>query len=230
MRVRLLRFWRRLVPPISLEDRAEVQVRLRDASDPSFDFFLFVLLSATIATLGLLIDSPATIIGAMLVAPLMSPIIGIGLASITGDTKLLTSSTSSLIRGAVLAVLLAFLLTWLNGFLPFASLHSDELTRELLARTLPSPIDLSIALAGGLAAAFALALPNLSAALPGVAIATALMPPLCTVGACPRPGPPRPGWRGFSALHHQRGHHRFCGHHIVLSAGIWTPDDQTAHL
>ena len=66
MRVRLLRFWRRLVPPISLEDRAEVQVRLRDASDPSFDFFLFVLLSATIATLGLLIDSPATIIGALI--------------------------------------------------------------------------------------------------------------------------------------------------------------------
>jgi uncharacterized hydrophobic protein (TIGR00271 family) len=184
MRVRLLRFWRRLVPPISREDRAEVQVRLRDSSDPSFDFFLFVLLSATIATLGLLIDSPATIIGAMLVAPLMSPIIGIGLASITGDTTLLRSSISSLIRGALLAILLAFLLTWLNGFLPFASLQSDELTRELLSRTLPSPIDLSIALAGGLAAAFALALPNLSAALPGVAIATALMPPLCTVGAC----------------------------------------------
>jgi uncharacterized hydrophobic protein (TIGR00271 family) len=184
MRVRLLRFWRRLVPPISLEERAEVQVRLRDSSDPSFDFFLFVLLSATIATLGLLIDSPATIIGAMLVAPLMSPIIGIGLASITGDTTLLTGSTSSLIRGAVLAIILAFLLTWVNSFLPFASLQSNDLTQELLARTLPSPIDLSIALAGGLAAAFALALPNLSAALPGVAIATALMPPLCTVGAC----------------------------------------------
>ncbi|MBW8012720.1 MAG: hypothetical protein FVQ83_16000 [Chloroflexi bacterium] len=66
-----------MVPPISREARAEVQVQLRDASAPDFDYFVLVFLSCMIATFGLLIDSAATIIGAMLVAPLMSPILGI---------------------------------------------------------------------------------------------------------------------------------------------------------
>jgi len=179
-RVRIRHIIRKLIKPISLERRAEVQVMLRDASHPDFDFFLLVVMSCVIATLGLLIDSPATIIGAMLVAPLMSPIIGIGLASITGDSHLLTNAASALARGAILATLIAFILTWGNSFLPFISFQA--LPVEVMARTHPSPIDLLIALAGGVAAAFALAQPNLSAALPGVAIATALMPPLCTIG------------------------------------------------
>jgi uncharacterized hydrophobic protein (TIGR00271 family) len=175
-------FWRRMIPPISEGRREEVQAQLRDSSHPDFDFFLLVLLSSVIATLGLLIGSPAVIIGAMLVAPLMSPIIGLGLASIRGDDRLLRDALSALLRGAFLSILIAFLLAWFNTFMPFLDLQADELPREIMSRTQPSPIDLAIALAGGLAAAFALAMPNISAALPGVAIATALMPPLCTVG------------------------------------------------
>lgn len=180
LRIRLLYQWRRLSKSIDQERRGEVRILLRESSHPSFDFFLLVVLSCVIATLGLLIDSPATIIGAMLVAPLMSPIIGMGLASIVGDGRLLGDATSALIRGAALAVLISFLITFSNHFLPFISLQ--ELPSEVLARTHPGPIDLGVALAGGLAAAYALAQPNLSAALPGVAIATALMPPLCTIG------------------------------------------------
>jgi uncharacterized hydrophobic protein (TIGR00271 family) len=175
-------FWRRMIPPVSEERREEVQAQLRDSSHPDFDFFLLVLLSSVIATLGLLIGSPAVIIGAMLVAPLMSPIIGLGLASIRGDDRLARDAFSALLRGAVLSILIAFLLTWVNIYLPFLDLRADELPMEIMSRTQPSPIDLVIALAGGLAAAFALAMPNISAALPGVAIATALMPPLSTVG------------------------------------------------
>ena len=182
LRVLVRHYLRRIVPRISLERRAEVQVQLRQASQPGFDFFLLVFLSCVIATLGLLVDSPAVIIGAMLVAPLMAPIIGLGLASITGDSRLLRDSTISLVRGAALAILISFLLTWINSHLPFISLQGSELTQEVMARVRPSPLDLGIALAGGLAAAFALAMPNISAALPGVAIATALMPPLCVVG------------------------------------------------
>jgi uncharacterized hydrophobic protein (TIGR00271 family) len=177
----MIRFiFRKVVKPVSLERRAEVQVQLRESCTPDFDFFLMVVLSAVIATLGLLTDSAAVIIGAMLVAPLMSPIIGIGLASLTGDARLFRDSGVALARGALLAILMAALLTWVNSFLPFITLQ--EVPGEVLSRTHPSPIDLTIALAGGLAAAYALALPSLSAALPGVAIATALMPPLCTVG------------------------------------------------
>ena len=180
LRVRTLHYWRKLVPPITLKRRGDIQVQLRDSSTPDFDYFVLVLLSCAIATFGLLTDSPATIIGAMLVAPLMSPVIGVGLASITGDSQLLRAAAGALLRGAILAILLAFVLTWSNSNLPFISLQ--ELPGEVMMRTRPSPIDLGIALAGGLAAAFALAQPNLSAALPGVAIATALMPPLCTGG------------------------------------------------
>jgi uncharacterized hydrophobic protein (TIGR00271 family) len=169
-----------LVHPLSAIERKEVLADIAAQASPGFDFFLLVVLSCSIATLGLVTNSPAVIIGAMLLAPLMSPIIGIGLASIIGDDKLIRSSVLALLIGAVLAILLSFLMTLVNRFLPFVALQ--ELPAEVLARIRPTPIDLGIALAGGLAAAYAMTRPNLSAALPGVAIATALMPPLCTVG------------------------------------------------
>ena len=97
LRVRMRHYWRRLIPQIDLDRRAEVQIQLRESSNPDFAFFLLVILSCVIATLGLLTDSAAVIIGAMLVAPLMSPIIGLGLSSITGDARLLQDSAASLI-------------------------------------------------------------------------------------------------------------------------------------
>ena len=176
----IIHLFRKVVKPVTLERRAEVQVQLRDACTPDFDFFLLVVLSAVIATLGLLTNSAAVIIGAMLVAPLMSPIIGIGLASLTGDARLFRDSGVALGRGALFAVLMAIILAWSNRYLPFVTLQ--ELPVEIMSRTRPSPIDLTIALAGGMAAAFAMAMPSISAALPGVAIATALMPPLGVIG------------------------------------------------
>jgi len=179
-RITVRKWWRGVIRPISVERRAEVQVQLRNDSSPDFGFFLLVVLSGVIATLGLLVNSPAIIIGAMLVAPLMSPIIGLGLASITGDNRLMRDSASSLFRGALMAILISFLVTLGNRNLPFIVLQ--DLPEEVIARIRPGPIDLGVALAGGIAAAFALAMPDISAALPGVAIATALMPPLCAAG------------------------------------------------
>ena len=179
-RVRLRYLFRKFVPPVNRERRGEVLVHLRDSAQPDFEYFVLVVLSSMIATLGLLTNSGAVIIGAMLVAPLMSPIIGLGMGSLVGDEKLLKYAVSAIVRGAVIAVIISILLTWLNNALPFVTLQ--ELPIEVISRTSPSPIDLLIALAGGLAAAFALAQPSLSAALPGVAIATALMPPLGVVG------------------------------------------------
>jgi uncharacterized hydrophobic protein (TIGR00271 family) len=140
---------------------------LRNNSRPDFSFFLLVVLSSGIATLGLLTNSPAVIIGAMLVAPLMSPIIGLGLASLTGDATLLRDAASALLRGAIIAVVFSTLLTWIDIQLPFFFFQADNLPGEVLARVRPSPLDLTIALLGGLAAAFALAMPQISAALPG---------------------------------------------------------------
>jgi len=179
-RAMLIHLFRRIVKPVTRERRAEVTIQLRDSSHPDFDFFLLVVLSSIIATSGLLTNSPAVIIGAMLVAPLMSPILGLGLASLTGDAKFFRNAGIALVRGAVVSIAIATILTFFNRLLPFLSFQ--DLPSEVLARVRPSPIDLTIALAGGMAAAFALAMPSISAALPGVAIATALMPPLCTVG------------------------------------------------
>ena len=181
-RTAIRHFWRRIVPPVDLKQRGEVQVHLRDASHPDFSYFLLVFLSSVIATLGLLINSPATIIGAMLVAPLMSPILGLGLGSIRGDDRLLKDAATALLRGAAVAIAITFFLALNNRLMPFVPLIPSDLPSEVLARTHPSPMDLGIAIAGGLAAAFALAMPDISAALPGVAIATALMPPLSVVG------------------------------------------------
>lgn len=176
-----IRYWyRKFLPPVSLDRRGEVRLQLRDSAQPDFDYFVLVVLSSMIATLGLLTNSGAVIIGAMLVAPLMSPIIGLGMGSLTGDEKLLKNAGSAIVRGAIVAIAISVILTWFNNALPFVTLQ--ELPTEVLSRTRPSPLDLLIALAGGLAAAFALAQPSLSAALPGVAIATALMPPLGTIG------------------------------------------------
>jgi uncharacterized hydrophobic protein (TIGR00271 family) len=162
------------------ERRAEVLEQLERASSPTFDFFLLIILSCCIATLGLITNSAAIIIGAMLVAPLMSPILGLSLASVAGQRFMFQRAVIALIEGALLAVALSAMVGLFALALPFDVLN--ELPGEVLARTRPTPFDLGVALAGGAAASYALAQPHLSAALPGVAIATALMPPLCTVG------------------------------------------------
>ncbi|RPI86270.1 MAG: DUF389 domain-containing protein [Chloroflexi bacterium] len=170
----------KLLRPLSYERRLEVQEQLNIASSPGFDFFLLVVLSSCIATFGLITDSAAVIIGAMLVAPLMSPILGLSLASVAGQQHMFRRATVALFEGALMAVVLSAVITWLARMLPFDVL--SDLPHEVFIRTRPTPFDLGIALAGGAAAAYALAQRHLSAALPGVAIATALMPPLCTVG------------------------------------------------
>ena len=169
------------IKPLSRKRKEEIIETIRKGSSPGFDYFFLVILSGAIATLGLINNSPAVIIGAMLVAPLMSPILGVGLGSITADAKLARASATALIRGAILSIILSTLLTLSNVYLPFVP-SLIEIPHEVLSRTQPTPNDLIIALAGGLAAAYSMAQPHLSAALPGVAIATALMPPLSTIG------------------------------------------------
>jgi uncharacterized hydrophobic protein (TIGR00271 family) len=162
------------------ERRAEVLTELEADASPGFDFFLLVVLSCVVATFGLITNSAAVIIGAMLIAPLMSPILGLSLASVAGERRMFERAVIALVEGAVLAIALSTALGWMGQVLPFDVLGA--LPTEVLSRTRPTPFDLGVALAGGAAAAYALAQPKLSATLPGVAIATALMPPLCTAG------------------------------------------------
>ncbi|MFL2585069.1 MAG: TIGR00341 family protein, partial [Parvicellaceae bacterium] len=136
-----------------------------------------LMCSIIIASIGLINNSSAVIIGAMLISPLMGPIRGIGLALSTNDFKVLIKSLSNfgvMVGVSVLASFLFFLIT---------PIKSE--TSEILSRTEPQVLDILIAFFGGLAGVISATIKNKGGTLtvvPGVAIATALMPPLCTVG------------------------------------------------
>ncbi|NJP07608.1 MAG: DUF389 domain-containing protein [Chloroflexaceae bacterium] len=168
------------IQPLTAERQAEVVQDLNRAGTISSDYILLVILSCIIATFGLILDSAAVIIGAMLIAPLMSPILRCALDLVTGDMKQIGRALFTLFVGVVIAIGLSTVLGLLVSI--GATNFLEELPAEVLGRTRPNLFDLIVALAGGTAAAYALSQPHLSAAMPGVAIATALMPPLCTSG------------------------------------------------
>ena len=153
---------------------------LIDAGSPGVDFFILILFSGAIATFGLIADLSVVTIGAQLIDPLMSPILGLAVASVSGLQRMFKRSLIAIIKGAVVAVGLSTSISFFAYRLPFSILAS--IPHEVLSRTTATPLDLGIAIVGGAAAAYALAHPRLNAALPGLAIATALMPPLCTIG------------------------------------------------
>ena len=131
-----------------------------------------LICSAVLASIGLDTNSTAVIIGAMLVSPLMSPILGIGLGVGTLDRMLIFRSFSSL----GLKVLAAFI----GASLYYLISPFDTLTSEMDARTAPTILDVLIAFFGGIAGIVSMSQKKITNAIPGVAIATALMPPLCT--------------------------------------------------
>jgi len=166
---------RRLVPQIEREDRIALVDRLQSSAAWNFDFLMLMLLSTIMAAIGLIQNSTAVVIGAMLVAPLMTPLLGVGLALVQGNPVLATLSLRSVAFGLCVSLLGGLIVGLLTP-------SFVEPTREMLARGSPGLLDLSVAFAAGLAAAYASSRPNLIAALPGVAIAAALVPPIAASG------------------------------------------------
>ena len=167
-----------ILPKLDLREQTGVYKAIREGSQPHADFFVMMALSSAIASFGLLLNSPAVIIGAMLVAPLMAAIFGLSLGVVRGDLRLLKRSATATLRGMLLAIVVGFLAGILYGMLvPRTSLPS-----EILGRVRPNLLDLGVALASGAAGAYALCRREVSASLPGVAIAAALVPPLATAG------------------------------------------------
>ncbi len=165
-----------IIVQVTPERESEIRASIAQMSDPGPAFYVMVVLSTTIAAFGLLADSTAVVIGAMLVAPLMGPIFGMALGVTVNDRKLFTDATIGEVFGAALVVVLA-------GGIATLFPHA-EFGREILSRTEPNLYDLVVAFASGLAGAYALVDRRLSPALPGVAIATALVPPLTASGLC----------------------------------------------
>ena len=158
-------------------DRSETISLIKSDIQFSGTNIWILMCSIIIASIGLINNSTAVIIGAMLISPLMGPIRGIGLALSTNDFKVLIKSLSNfgvMVAVSVFASFLFFLITPLKSETP-----------EILSRTEPQVLDILIAFFGGLAGVISATIKNKSGGLtvvPGVAIATALMPPLCTVG------------------------------------------------
>ena len=155
-------------------DYPEVRVRIEANALPSRMYFIMNILSAIIASYGLVTNSAAVVIGAMLVAMMLGPITGVALAIIDYRMPLLRKSLVTVFLGVSLVLVVGFIVGWL---------HKDQpLTAEILSRTQPTSMDLMIALAGGTAGAYAMVSPHLSVAVVGVAVATALVPPLAASG------------------------------------------------
>lgn len=169
---RRLRAWHRRSILDSVDQPAVLQ-RVHGEAGWTSRYAFMATMSAGIAILGLLLSSPAVIIGAMLISPLMGPIIGLGFALATFDWPEVRKSLIALALGTLLAVAFTALVVKLSPL--------QDITPEILARTRPNLFDLLVAIFSALAGAYA-TVRGRGETIVGVAIATALMPPLAVVG------------------------------------------------
>lgn len=156
------------------QDFEDVFVTLRGYARLSASFLVLVVLSTILATLGLFLNNAPVVIGAMLIAPLMGPVVSVAMAILRNDRKLLRHALRVVILGTGLTVLIAALTT---AMLPY-----EPVTEEIQSRMQPNLLDLGVAIVSGLAAAYAHAHESVHRSLPGVAIAVALVPPACVIG------------------------------------------------
>lgn len=166
----LRKYWRDNVVDV---DHQAVIAKIALECPTTARYMLMVMMSAGIAILGLLLSSPAVVIGAMLLSPLMSPILGVGFALATGKPKWLRISAKSLALGCIASVLFAALIVLVSPL--------QTVTEEIAARTRPNLFDLLVALFSSIAGSYAM-IRGREGTIVGVAIATALMPPLAVIG------------------------------------------------
>jgi uncharacterized hydrophobic protein (TIGR00271 family) len=172
---RIRRYFNRSVSKkIEPAKRQQLQTELLEESTLDPTYLILIVGSCIIATFGLLSNSAAVIIGAMIVAPLMLPIRGLAFGALEGDVILFRRGLISVAVGTLSAVALAWLLGSIAGISTFGS--------EILARSKPTLLDLGIAIAAGSISGYAKVQPKISATLAGTAIAVALMPPICVIG------------------------------------------------
>ena len=163
-------------PQLDRPGRIEVVRRLQSTAEWNFDFLFLIFLATLLAALGLVVNSAPVVIGAMLVAPLMAPMLGIGMSVVQGNRLLADQCLSTVGRG----FLLAFATGCAVGVV--RAMFTSGLTNEMSARGSPNVLDLAIAFVSGIVAAYAFGRPHLLSVLPGIAIASSLVPPVATSG------------------------------------------------
>jgi len=155
-------------------DRNKFVEDIINSSAPSYDFYIMVVLSTLIVSLGLVSDNVVLLIGGMLVAPLLSPIMAISLGIIIGNFKVIIRSVKIFLIALILASSVSFVVA--------SGVEFDIHQISLLNSMQVSLFVFLVAIVAGLSASYAWIKPNLSNALPGTAIAVTLIPPLCTTG------------------------------------------------
>lgn len=154
------------------QEKALIRQNIHENSTGHFAYFFMNVLATILASYGLLSDSTAVVIGAMLVAMLLGPITGVALALVDGEVSLLKKAFITEFLGVLCVLTVSFIIGLLNPYTPIGT--------EILARTSPNIMDLIIAMAGGAAGTYSIVSPKLNIGLVGVAIATALVPPLAS--------------------------------------------------
>ena len=186
------RFWsaiqiwcRSRVPQLHREQRIKLIDRLQSNSLFDFDFIALTMLSTMIAALGLIQNSGAVVIGAMLVAPLMNPLASIGYSLALGHVNLIRNSMYTVMFGFATALAIGMIIGSLVQITSWIGLVGQGVNcngSEIQGRVHPNLLDWFVAFVSGVAAAYAMGRPKLLSALPGVAIAAALVPPIATSG------------------------------------------------
>jgi uncharacterized hydrophobic protein (TIGR00271 family) len=158
----------------TVEEFKELFTIIRENSRTTTNYLVLMSLSTLIATFGLFGDSGPVVIGAMILAPLMGPIISLAMGALRQDEKLIRGSLITIFWGIFLGLFFAILITWVTPL--------KTPTGEILARIRPNLLDLGIAVASGVAGAFAYSREEIAKTLAGVAISVALVPPLAVTG------------------------------------------------
>lgn len=163
---------------VESKEKSEAIEGLIRRSSPSQDYFLMVIFSISMATLALLLDSLIVLIGSMLLAPVLYPVIGIGMGIAIFDGDLIVRSAYTLVQSFVVALLFAVLLGMI-----FSDQHGLNLDIVNALRNIEAyAMYLVVSVIAGLAASFSLVKPELSESFPGIAVAVSLVPPLALAG------------------------------------------------
>ncbi len=156
---------------------SEIKNKIKEKSKPSFNYFVFIILSAIMAAAGLILNSPAVVIASMILSPLMGPVLGLSFGIATSDGKMIRNSTIAQFFGILISICCGIFL----GYLTIILIEDPQITSEMVSRNFPIYLDIIIASCAGIAVGFSIT-GTVKFTLVGAAIALSLMPPAVNVG------------------------------------------------
>lgn len=160
-------------------NRKRTEKELEKYSEPDTSFFILMFFSSAIATLGLILNSVAIIVGAMVIAPIVTPIFGFSLNFLILQIKDTLKATWTAIVGTLVGIATSFTITWIIDFFQTIEIKN---TAQIIARIEPGLLHLFVAIFSGMVGAYAYSKPDLQERIVGIAISVALIPPLATIG------------------------------------------------